>query len=151
MSVAMALGAFAYGPAERLLGGPKRTVLIGSAVTAAAFLALGLFPQLTALPAIAALTVIGAFGLTYGILMAHARLFFPEHLLGRGVTFMNFIFISGAGLVQAISGLFMKTAAVEGVAPAIAFARLHLAFGALLLVATAAYLVAPARPLRPPP
>ena len=37
--------------------------------------------------------------MTYGILMTHARAFFPEHLLGRGITFMNFIFIAGAGLI----------------------------------------------------
>jgi predicted MFS family arabinose efflux permease len=147
MSVAMALGAFAYGPAERLLRGPKPTVLIGSGLTGAAFLALGLLPDLSAASAIAALTAIGAFGLTYGILMAHARQFFPEHLLGRGVTFMNFIFISGAGLVQALSGLFMKAEAAEGAAPALAFARLHLTFGTLLLLATVIYLAAPSRPL----
>jgi predicted MFS family arabinose efflux permease len=151
MSVAMALGAFAYGPAERLMRGPKPTVLIGSILTAAGFLTLGLFPELPALRAIAALTAIGAFGLTYGILMAHARLFFPEHLLGRGVTFMNFIFISGAGLVQAVSGLFMQVAAGHGSPPAIAFARLHLAFGSMLILATAIYLAAPSRPLRAPP
>jgi hypothetical protein len=104
-------------------------------------------PDLSAASAIAALTAIGAFGLTYGILMAHARLFFPEHLLGRGVTFMNFIFISGAGLVQALSGLFMKAEAAEGAAPALAFARLHLTFGTLLLLATVIYLAAPSRPL----
>lgn len=149
MSIAMALGAFLYGPAERLLGGPKPTVLIGSFVTAGGFLALGFFPALSVAGAVAALAVIGAFGLTYAILMAHARLFFPEHLLGRGVTFINFVFISGAGLVQAASGLFMQLAIENGTPHAVSFARLHLSFGAMLLVATLLYLAAPARPLRP--
>ena len=42
MAAAMSLGALAYGPIERVLGGPKLTTLIGSLVTGAAFVALGL-------------------------------------------------------------------------------------------------------------
>ena len=41
--------------------------------------------------------LIGAIGFTYAILMAHARLFFPAHLLGRGMTFVNFLFICRRG------------------------------------------------------
>lgn len=148
MSIAMSAGAIAYGPFERLLRSPKRTVLIGSLVAAPAFLALGALPGLSTGAAVVLLSLIGGFGMTYGILMTHARAFFPEHLLGRGITFMNFIFIGGAGIVQAASGLFMKAAAVGGVAPETAFGRLHLAFGLMLLVATAIYAAAPSRPLR---
>ena len=43
--------------------------------------------------------------------MAHARLFFPARLLGRGVTFMNFAFIGGAGVVQWLSGRFVQAGA----------------------------------------
>ena len=118
MSIAMSAGAILYGPAERLMRSPKLTVLIGS------------------------------FGITYGILMTHARAFFPEHLLGRGITFMNFVFIAGAGIVQAVSGLFMRAAGASGTVPADAFGDLHLAFGLMLLAATAVYVTAPARPLR---
>lgn len=148
MSIAMSVGAIAYGPFERLLRSPKRTVLVGSLVAAPAFLALGAIPQLSTGAAVVLLSLIGGFGMTYGILMTHARAFFPEHLLGRGITFMNFIFIGGAGIVQAVSGLFMKAAAAGGVTPEAAFGRLHLAFGLMLLVATAIYATAPSRPLR---
>ncbi|HEX8168413.1 MAG TPA: MFS transporter [Beijerinckiaceae bacterium] len=150
MSIAMSAGAFAYGPTERLLRSPKLTVLAGSVVTGATFVALGLFPALPTGAAIALLSLVGAFGLTYGILMTHARAFFPEHLLGRGVTFMNFVFIAGAGLVQAVSGFVMEASAEHGVAPADGFARLHLAFGGLLLAATAVYATAPSKPFRAP-
>jgi predicted MFS family arabinose efflux permease len=149
MSIAMSAGALAYGPAERLLRSPKRTVLIGSLVTAPAFMALGAVPGLSTASTVALLSVIGAFGMTYGILMTHARAFFPEHLLGRGITFMNFVFIAGAGIVQAVSGLAMRAAAEGGVPPAQAFGHLHLAFGLMLLAATAVYVAAPAKPFRP--
>jgi hypothetical protein len=148
MSIAMSAGAFAYGPAERLLGSPKLTVLLGSLVTAAAFAVLGFVPEPSTLAAVAALSVIGGFGLTYGILMTHAKLFFPEHLLGRGVTAMNFVFIAGAGLVQAASGLAMNAASRGGIAPPAAFAHLHLGFAAMLLLAAAIYAAAPGRPAR---
>lgn len=148
MSLAMSVGAIAYGPAERLLRSPKRTVLIGSLVAAPAFVILGAVPGLSTLSAIVLLSLVGGFGMTYGILMTHARAFFPEHLLGRGITFMNFIFIAGAGIVQAISGLAMRAAAEGGVPPAEAFGHLHLAFGLMLLAATAVYVTAPARPYR---
>ncbi len=144
MSLAMALGAFAYGPVERLLRSAKRTVMIGSIVTGLTFLALGLAPRAPTAAAVTALAVVGAFGLTYGIIMTHARAFFPEHLLGRGVTFMNFVFISGAGLLQAASGQFMKS--VAEMQPSAAFGLLHLAFGAMLLAATVVYAFAPAKP-----
>lgn len=145
MALAMSLGAFAYGPLERILGGAKPTVLIGSMLTGASFLLLALVP-VSAAGAVALLSAVGGFGLTYGLLMAHARQFFPDHLLGRGVTLLNFIFISGAGLIQAASGLFMETAQRSGDAPATGFAQLHLAFGAAVLIATAVYAFTPARP-----
>ncbi|MDQ4061346.1 MAG: MFS transporter, partial [Pseudomonadota bacterium] len=99
MAVAMSVGAFAYGPLERLLRGPKSAVLLGSLITGALFVALGSLPRVSASFAVTALSLVGGFGLTYTILMAHARRFFPDHLLGRGVTFFNFLAIGGAGLV----------------------------------------------------
>jgi MFS family permease len=148
MSIAMSAGAILYGPAERLMRSPKLTVLVGSIVTGVAFTALGAAPGLSTASALVLLSIVGSFGMTYGILMTHARAFFPEHLLGRGITFMNFIFIAGAGLMQAISGLFMRAAGAAGTAPADAFGHLHLAFGLMLLAATAIYVAAPSRPLR---
>lgn len=150
MSVAMSVGAIAYAPFERLMRSPKRTVLIGTLVAASAFLALGAVPGLSTGAAIMLLSLVGGFGMTYGILMTHARAFYPEHLLGRGITFMNFVFIAGAGIVQAVSGLFVKAAGAQGVPPEAAFGQLHLAFGLMLLAAAAVYVTAPSRPVRAP-
>ncbi|HVL72212.1 MAG TPA: MFS transporter [Beijerinckiaceae bacterium] len=147
MAIAMSVGAFAYGPLERLTGA-KPAVLGGSLVAGLAFLALGLFPAMPVGPAIVALSLAGGFGLTYALLMSHARVFFPEHLLGRGITFLNFVFIGGAGLFQAWSGLFMHAAAEAGLPAETGFGRLHLAFGVALLLATAIYVAAPSRPAR---
>jgi predicted MFS family arabinose efflux permease len=149
MGAAMSAGALAYGAVERLLGDPKRTVLLGSLVTGALFLGLGLAGHAGPALAVALLAAIGAAGLTYGILMAHARRFFPARLLGRGVTAMNFVFMGGAGLTQLASGSYVAAAQAAGRAPADIFGALHLAFGAALLAAAALYALAPARPAEP--
>ncbi|KTS43354.1 MFS transporter, partial [Methylobacterium indicum] len=95
MSAAMAAGAIGYGPLERLVRDPKRTALAGCLVTGLALSVLGLFGGNSTALAVVLLALTGAAGLSYGILMAHARRFFPAHLLGRGVAFMNIVFMGG--------------------------------------------------------
>lgn len=148
MAAAMAAGAFAYAPLERLVGEAKRTALLGSLVTAASFLALGAFGHTSAALALGLVAIAGFAGLTYGVLMEHARLFFPPDLIGRGVTFLNLVFIGGAGILQWLSGRVVR----EGLAaagPEPTFAALHLGFGALLLGACLVYGIAPSRPKAP--
>jgi predicted MFS family arabinose efflux permease len=146
MGLAISLGALAYGPVERRIGDAKRTVLAGSTVTALALLALGLTPGLAASGAVALYVIVGAVGMNYGILIAHSRLFFPAHLLGRGVTVMNFVFIAGAGLLQWLSGRFVQGQAERSLPPAETYAHLHFAFGLVLAAAAVIYAFAPARP-----
>jgi MFS family permease len=143
MAAAMALGALAYSPMERVLGHPKPAVLIGSAATAACFLAAGAWGVRDATLSILLLTGVGFLGMTYAVLMSHACLFFRPALLGRGVTFMNFAFIGGAGVAQWLSGLFVEAAQQAGEPPAVTFGRLFLIFGAVLLAAAAVYTAAP--------
>jgi hypothetical protein len=132
------------------VGDPKRTTLVGSLVTGGAYLVLGLFGHRGSPLALATLALIGAAGLTYGILMAHARAFFPPHLLGRGVTFMNFAFIGGAGVIQWLSGRFIQSGRDAGAAPDLVYGQLHVAFGLALLGAAAIYALAPAKPREGP-
>ncbi|ACL61501.1 MFS transporter [Methylobacterium nodulans] len=153
MSVAMAIGAIGYGPLERLLRDPKRTALGGCLVTGLAFAALGLLGGRSAGLAVALLAIIGGAGLSYAILMAHARRFFPAHLLGRGVSFMNILFMGGASAAQGLSATALSA---EGADPATLYGRLFVAFGAALLGATALYAFAPRAPsltaaMPPPP
>jgi predicted MFS family arabinose efflux permease len=144
MATAMTVASFAYAPAERLAGGGRRVVLVGTAVAAAAFAALAL--PVPALGAVALLAAAGGFGLTYTLLMAHGRRFFPDHLLGRGVTTLNFAFIGGAAVLQAASGLVVEALTAWGASPAATFATLHLGFSGLLAVSLAVYAKAPDKP-----
>lgn len=139
MAVAMSLGAMAYGPLDRLFHTRKWVILPGSLITAAAFILLALAaPGLEA--AIMLIAIIGACGMTYGVLMADARAFFPDRILGRGITLMNVLFIGGAGILQPISGAIVARMAANGSTPAAAYSTIHLLFGLLLAAASAIYL-----------
>lgn len=148
MAAAMSLGALAYGPLEKRFGGPKPTVVAGTLAAIASLAALALFGAKSSGAALAAYGLFGLTGVTYAIVMAHARMFFPAHLLGRGVTAMNFLFIGGAGLMQWGSGHLVQGMNAAGWTPAATYAALHGGVALLLAVALVPYLMSPAKPAK---
>lgn len=146
MSVAMTLGALGYGPIERWSGSPRRTTLWGSLITGASFLVMGLLGPHNLVVALASLSLLGGAGLTYGILMSHAKLFIPADLLGRGITFLNFLFIAGAGVIQYGSGQLVQSMLDLGSDTALAYSKLFVLFAILLLASTAIYIRSQERP-----
>lgn len=139
MAAAMSAGAMIYGPLDRLFGTRKWIVFSGVSVTALCLAVLALAP-LPLAAAIAVMGFIGAFGMTYGVLMAHGRSFVPDHLLGRGITLLNVLLIGGAGLLQPVSGALMT--ALKDQPPQAAYASLHLMFAGLLAAGALVYLFA---------
>ena len=139
MAAAMSAGAMAYGPLDRLQGTRKWVVFGGVAITALCFAALAI-PGLSLTTAIVTMGLLGGFGMTYGVLMAHGRSFVPDHLLGRGITLLNVLFIGGAGVLQPLSGALMKRLA--DTPPEQAYAMLHLIFAGLLGLSLTIYLFA---------
>lgn len=148
MAATMIIGAFLYGGIEQRIGRSRPLVLWGTVLTGLCFIALALWGERSAWLAIGLFALIGATGFTYAILMAHARLFFPEHLIGRGMTCLNFLFIAGAAAIQSASGWFIAAERQSGLDLATIFARLHWGFAALLLVPAAIYALAPERPAK---
>lgn len=138
MAVAMSVGSLALGALDQPLGTRKWIVVVGSVVTAASFAALAVLPVAT-VGAVALLALLGFAGHTYGVLMAHGRAFIPDHMLGRGITLLNALFIGGAGILQPISGALFDAVRASS-APPVAYAALHLTFAALLAVAAIIYL-----------
>ncbi len=150
MALGMASGALVASPMVRVLGTMKRVAILGSAGATLCFAAIGALSWLSSGVTVFLLFMAGLFGMCYGIIMSHARLFFPEHLLGRGVTFVNFLSMAGAGTALSLSGLFVRGAQAAGVPAATLFSQLHLFFAAMLVTALAWYLTAPERPVRTP-
>ena len=140
MAIAMSAGAFLYAPADSLGLDRKWLVVAGSSLTAGLFILLAALGAESMGLAIVILALAGAAGMTYVQLIAHARQFFPEALLGRGISTMNLLYFGGAGLLQPLSGFVVGALKARGQTPAEIYGGLHLMFGLLLAAATAVYL-----------
>ncbi len=138
MGLAMVLGNFAYGPADRLFGSRKAVIWTGNALVLLALLGLAWAPASGLWTAALLLAVAGFFGSAFPAIMGHGRSFLPPHLTGRGVTLINMFGIGGAGLMQfasrPIHGAFED--------PLAAYRALFLFFAAVVAGGLLAYLFA---------
>lgn len=138
-AIAMSLGALIYGPLDLAIKARKWLVVGGSVISAAALAALAAWPGPPVSVATALLATLGAAGTTYGLLMAHGRAFLPDHLLGRGITVLNFLFIGGGVVVQLLSGAAAQAMREAGAQPGQIYAAIHLGFAVALIAVTAIY------------
>jgi len=139
MGVAMIGGTLIYGPLDRIFGTHKWVIFIGNMGCAATCLLLAVLVGQSVGLGIALCAVIGMFGSTFPIMIAHARGFFPAHLAGRGVTLMNLLGMSGVGLMQLGSGvLHSRVAATSG--DLAAYSTLFAFFGLAALIGSLIYL-----------
>ncbi|MGA0542023.1 MFS transporter [Neotabrizicola sp. VNH66] len=137
MGVAMVIGSFVIGPLDRWWGTRKWVIFGGNAGMLVFLCGLWFWPQVSPGLALVMFMGLGFFGSTFPIVIAHARAFFPPHLVGRGVTLVNFFGIAAVGIAQEATG--RLHAAREGAAdPALpftaVFAFFAIAVGAGLLV-----------------
>lgn len=142
MALAMVVGNFAYGPLDRIFGTRKWVVFCGNALGAACLGALVLWPASGFRSATALLAALGLFGSSFPAIMAHGRAFFPPHLVGRGVTFLNMFGIGGAGILQFASGRVHRALSDGAATPEAPFAALFLFFLVPLLIGLGLYLFA---------
>jgi predicted MFS family arabinose efflux permease len=137
MSVAMILGNLAYGVLERRYDRRRPLVMAGSAGVIVLLLLLAALPAASAALAVLALTLLGAMGMTYALLMAQGRRFLADHEIGRGLTLLNAACFAGAATVQALSGLVVDVAA--GSEPTRIWRALFLFLAVALALALASY------------
>ncbi|MCO5072842.1 MAG: MFS transporter [Rhizobiaceae bacterium] len=146
MAFGMVAGALAYGPLDVFFGTRKWVAVGGNLISLAALAFLAIWPQSDLVVTTIVLIVIGISGASYGLLMAHARAFFPKHLVGRGVTLMNFFSIGGIGVLQFATGAVVTGSSVPG-DPSNAYQVLFIFYSALLGLAILTYL--PSRDAKP--
>lgn len=139
MALGMVAGAFLYGPLDTVFRTRKWVAVGGTAISLATLLLLAARPMPGLTETTVLLVAIGLSGGAYGLLMAHARAFFPKHLIGRGVTLMNFFAIGGVGVMQFATGA-VVTANVVPDAPASAYQALFLFYAVALGLTFLAYL-----------
>ena len=128
MGGAMIIGAFVYGPLERLLRQRKWLIFGGNFAVLVCLLGFMFLPDITALQATLLLAGVGLFGATFPVLIGHARSYFPAHLTGRGVTLMNLFGIGGAGVMQFVTGRLFDARAAAPIAM-----QYHVVFSALAI------------------
>ena len=104
MSLGMILGTFFYGPLDRIFKTRKWIVLFGNSICLLSVAFLSFLPEVSYNFAIVSFTVIGFFGMSFPVVVAHGRSFVPIELSGRGVTLMNLFAIGGVGILQTVSG-----------------------------------------------
>ncbi|MCE6969817.1 MFS transporter [Cereibacter sphaeroides] len=137
MGLAMVAGSFAYGPLDRLLGTRKGLILGGNLIVGLCLLALWAMPTANGWTALALFAGIGLFGASFPMVIAHGRAFVPPHLLGRGVTLLNFFGIASPGLMQFATG--RLHASVAPTPPEAPYAALFLFFALFVLAGCAVY------------
>lgn len=140
MGLAMVAGNFAYGPLDRLFGSRKWVILAGNLLCALCFIGLWAMPAAGGWTSLALIALIGLFGCTFPMIIAHGRAFLPPHLIGRGVTLLNLFSIASAGLAQVVTGRIH--AAIPPNPPTAPYAALFLGFGLVMLAGCALYLLA---------
>ena len=140
MGAGMSVGSFLYGPLDRIFGTRKWVIIGGNLGTFTCLISLALIPNLTVVSATILLSLIGVFGMSYPLMMAHGRSFVPPHLLGRGVSMLNLCSIAGVGSMQALSAWAYNWGAASN--QAVGFQMLFLFFALPLALATFIYLFA---------
>ncbi|MFU0506576.1 MFS transporter [Pseudaminobacter sp. NGMCC 1.201702] len=141
MALSMVAGAFVYGPLDQIFKTRKWVAVGGGLVSLLSISWLALNPVTSLTLATIVLVLIGISGGSYGLIMAHARAFLPVHLIGRGVTLMNFFTIGGVGLMQFATGGVVTASHVPG-APEAAYVMLFAFYAAMLASALLIYLFA---------
>ncbi|MEM9573820.1 MAG: MFS transporter [Pseudomonadota bacterium] len=139
MALAMAIGSFLYGPLDTFFNTRKWVVVGGSVITLGTLTALAVNPLMSVWSISVALVIIGLAGSGFGVIMAHSKAFFPAHLIGRGVTLLNFCAIFGAGLMQYLTGAVVDAYKVPE-QPEAAYSALFWFYTAVLGVALVIYL-----------
>lgn len=142
MGLAMVAGNFACGPAERLMQSRKRPILLANLGVAGCLLALWALPPGWGM-GLVLFAGIGFLGATFPLVMAHGRAFFPPHLVGRGVTFLNLFALGAVGVAQFATGrLHAAFPAEPAAAP---YGAIFLALALAVLAGLALYAFAPDR------
>ena len=83
---------------------------------------------------------IGFFGASSPVLVAHGRSFFPDHLMGRGVTLISLFGIGGVGLMQNISAKVFDGQVIKTTMPIDPYNSVILVFFGIMLIGLTIYL-----------
>ena len=140
MALAMISGTFCYGPLDRLLGTRKWVIFTGNLIGGVLCLILYLHGDSDFWSTAVIMAGIGFFGASFPILVAHGRSFFPDHLMGRGVTLINLFGIGGVGIMQNVTARVFDAKITQTQAPIVSYNAVILVFCVTLLLGLLIYI-----------
>jgi sugar phosphate permease len=150
MAIGVIVGALTFTFLDRWTARTKRAIVLGAAVNAVLFSILALWPRPSLATATLLLTLLGLVG-GYSVLIAtHGRAFYPERLIGRGISTVNCAVLFGAASLQVGTGIIvqMLTPAAAPI-PESAYRAMFGALALALVIALACYRRCPEKPALP--
>ncbi len=121
MALAMVCGAGLYAPLDRWFDTRKGVILPGGALTVVILLTLALWPAPPLWAAMALFAGVGCIGAYYLLGMSHLKAHFPDRLVGRAVTTLNFVTFGGVAVMQLATGVVVDLVAALDGPPALAY------------------------------
>jgi len=100
----MILGNFTITPADRYFDTRKRIIVACGLAMVALLLMLAYAPHLPLVALTGVLALMGVLSAYTSVIIAHGRCFYPDRLMGRGMTLVNSAVLIGAGLLQVLTG-----------------------------------------------
>jgi MFS family permease len=134
-------GTMFWGTLERWVDSRKRIAAMGGCTNVISLTLLTLWPS-PSLPVATGLLVLFAFTASYGVgLTAHGRTLYPDRLMGRGMTAINFIMVVGIAAMQSATGVLIGLfgRSETGAAPEIAYRAVFLFLGLVTVGALLIY------------
>ncbi|WP_199260071.1 MFS transporter [Paracoccus binzhouensis] len=142
MGLAMVTANLSVGRVVRLIGSDKRTSVANTLLLCAVLATLWLAPGASLWLSSVLLVMVCISDSSYSLIMSHGRVYLPHHLVGRGITFMNMVSISGVGIMQFLSRpVYLQTSATHP--PAQAYGYIFLFFLIPLAIGLVFYLFSP--------
>lgn len=105
LAAGMIVGNFTLAPLDRILNTRKRIIVTCGLGTVCVLAALAFEPRMPLVAVTVAFVLIGILSGYTIVIIAHGRSFYPDRLMGRGVTIVNTAVLAGAGGMQALTGL----------------------------------------------
>ncbi|HUS55715.1 MAG TPA: MFS transporter [Thermohalobaculum sp.] len=144
--VALHIGTFCYGPLERLAQSRKRLILTGVGIEISALSVLVVWPDAPLAIAGASLFVFALAAPFFLVLAAHARIFVPARRVGRAITCITLVGLTGVFVMQLGTGALIDLVANAGGTPATGYRLVFLSVIGILLVSGLIYWGQPETP-----
>jgi predicted MFS family arabinose efflux permease len=141
MALALAIGQMSFAQIARKTGNVKVAIIAGVVLAIACLTTMALAPRMPVWAIVAVIGLLGWAGGFTGQVVLHGRMFYPEHLVGRGMTTTNSFVFAGVAVVQWLTGLVMDHVATTGDAAAAGtYATIFALLSLTLAIALVVYL-----------